>query len=300
LEDQWQATQQLTVNYGLRFDQVDEFVSENQISPRVSFVYQATPSTAFHLGYSRFFVPAQLEYLPPSSVQKYLNTTDAPSVTTDDRPKAERSNYYDFGVTHQVNKDWQVGMEAYYKSIRNVADEAQVGDSLIYTPFSYAYGYYVGTELTSTYSRDGFSTYTNLEVGQAKARDINSSQILFAQDELDYTAQHDVHLNHDQLITLSTGASYTSMDTIVHIDTIFSSGFYDGFANMDKVPSHCPVDFGIEHHFKFGKIQTLSIRCDVINLFDDSYLIHHGAGIGTTAPYYGERRGVFGGITYTY
>jgi len=221
-------------------------------------------------------------------------------VTTDDVPKAERSNYYDIGVTHQVNKDWQLGMEGYYKSIRNVADEAQVGDSLIYTPFSYAYGYYVGTELTSSYSKDGFSTFTNLEINQSKARDINSSQILFGQDELDYTAQHDVHLNHHQLITLSTGASYTFMDTIVHIDTIFGSGFYDGFADMNKVPSHCPVDLGIEHHFKFGKIDTLSIRCDVINLFDESYLYHHGAGIGTTAPYYGERRGVFGGLAYTF
>ncbi len=279
---------------------MQEFVSENQISPRVNLVYQATPATAFHLGYSRFFVPAQLEYLPPASLHKYLLTSDAPEVTTDDAPRAERSNYYDLGLTHQINKNWQVGMEGYYKSIRNVADEAQVGDSLIYVPFSYAYGYYVGGELTSSYSMDGFKAYSNLELSQSKARDINSSQFLFGQNELNYTAQHDVHVNHDQLITLSAGAAYTLMDTTVHLDTIFSSGYYDGFADMDKVPSHEPVDIGIEHHFKIAKNQKLTIRCDVINLFDETYLIHHGAGIGTTAPYYGERRGVFGGVTYTF
>jgi len=300
LEDQWQATHLLTINYGFRFDQVQEYVSENQISPRLNLVYQATPATAFHIGYSRFFVPAQPEYLPPASLQKYLNTTDAPSVTTDDRPRAERSNYYDVGLTHQVTKQWQVGMEGYYKSVRNFADEAQVGDSVIYVPFSYAKGYYVGAEFTSSYSQDGFSTFTNLGISQAKARDINSSQFLFGQDELDYTAQHDVHVNHDQLITLSTGASYTFMDTTVHIDTIFGSGFYDGFANMDKVPSHSPVDFGIAHDFKLADKQTLSLRLDVINLFDESYIYHHGSGIGTTAPYYGERRGLFGGVTYTF
>ena len=220
-------------------------------------------------------------------------------MTTNDKPRAERSNYYDIGITHQVNKDWQIGMEGYYKSIRNLADEAQVGDSLIYTPFSYAYGY-VGTELTSSYSKDGFSTFSNIEVGQAKGRDINSSQFLFGQDELEYTAQHDVHLNHDQLITLSAGASYTFMGTTVHIDTIYGSGFYDGFADLDKVAAHYPVDFGVEHVFKLGKSQELSLRLDVINLFDESYLYHHGSGIGTTAPYYGERRGVFGGVTYTF
>jgi hypothetical protein len=233
-------------------------------------------------------------------VQKYVNTTNAPEVTTDDKPKAERSNYYDIGVTHQVNANWQIGLEGYYKSIRNVADEAQVGDSDIYVPFSYARGYYVGTELTSSYARDGFSTYTNLEVSQAEASDLNSSQFLFGQDELTYTAQHDVHVNHDQLITLSTGAAYTFLDTTLHADCIFGSGFYDGFADLDKVSSHHPISFGIFHVFKLAKLQTLTLRCDVVNLLDESFVYHHGDGIGTAAPYYGERRGIFGGLTYTF
>jgi outer membrane receptor protein involved in Fe transport len=44
----------------------------------------------------------------------------------------------------------------------------------------------------------------------------------------------------------------------------------------------------------------LTVRCDVINVLDEIYVYHHGAGIGTTAPYYGERRGVFGGIDYKF
>ncbi len=300
LEDQWKALDRLTINYGLRFDQVDEYVTENQVSPRVNFVYQATPSTALFFGYSRFFLPAQLEYLPPSSVQKYLDTTAASEVTTDDKPKAERSNYYDAGATHQVNKDWKIGLEGYYKTIVNLADEAQVGNSEIYVPFSYARGHFIGAELSSSYSRNGFSAFANLGLSRAMATDINSSQILFGQDELDYTAQHYVHLNHDQTITLSTGAAYTFNHTTVHMDANYGSGFRDGFANMDQVPGHCPVDFGIRHDFKLGKHRTLSLRCDVINLFDEIYLYHHGSGIGTTAPYYGERRGIFGGLDYKF
>lgn len=300
LADQWQAADRLTVNYGFRFDQVDEFVIENQVSPRINFVYQPTPSTSFFAGYSRFFVPAQLEYLPPSSIEKYVNTTAAPSVTTDDKPQAERSNYYDTGVTHRVNKDWKVSLEGYYKSARNFADEAQVGNSEIYVPFSYARGYYVGTELTSSYSRDGFSTFANLGISRAMATDINSSQFLFGQDELDYTAQHYVHVNHDQTFTLSTGAAYTYNHTTIHMDAIYGSGFYDGFADLDKVSEHCPVSIGIRHDFNLGKHQMLSVRFDVVNLFDEIYLYHHGAGIGTTAPYYGERRGFFAGVDYKF
>ena len=300
LEDQWQATRQLTVNYGCRFDQVSEYVSEHQFSPRASLVYQATPSTAFHLGYSRFFVPAQEEYLPPSSVQKYLNTTAATPVTTDDKPQAERSNYYDVGFTQDVTKDWHIGMDGYYKQIKNFADEAQVGDSLIYVPFSYARGQYYGAELTTSYSKDGFGAFGNLGLSRAMATDINSSQILFGQDELDYTAQHYVHVNHDQTITASAGVSYTFKDTTIHMDAIYGSGFYDGFADKNQVPEHCPVSFGIKHDFKLAKHQTLSLRLDVVNLFDESYLYHHGSGIGTTAPYYGERRGFFAGLDYIF
>jgi outer membrane receptor protein involved in Fe transport len=112
LEDQWRPIDRLTINYGLRFDHVDEFVTENQVSPRVNIVYQAALETALFAGYSRFFVPAQLEYLPPSSVQKYVNTTAASSVTTDDQPRAERSHYFGAGITHQVNKDWKLGWKA--------------------------------------------------------------------------------------------------------------------------------------------------------------------------------------------
>jgi outer membrane receptor protein involved in Fe transport len=300
LEDQWVVAERLTAIYGMRFDQVEEFVNENQLSPRINLVYQATPATTLFAGYSRFFTPTQLEYLSPASVQKYENTTAATPVKTDDKPKAERSNYYDAGVTHKVNKDWSVGLEGYYNSARNFPDEAQVGNSEIYTPFSYARGDYIGSELTSSYARGGFSAFANLELSRAMGTDINSSQLLFGQDELNYTAQHYVHLNHDQTITLATGAAYTFSQTTFHVDAIYGSGFYDGFADLDKVPAHCPVNCGVRHDFKIGRHQMLTLRCDVLNVFDEIYVYHHGAGIGTTAPYYGERRGIFAGLNYKF
>ena len=88
LADQWQATGQLTGNYGCRFDQVSEYVSENQFRPESkSGLSSDSVNGPFH-GVFWFFVPTQEEYLPPSSVQKYLNTTAATAVTFDDKPKA--------------------------------------------------------------------------------------------------------------------------------------------------------------------------------------------------------------------
>ncbi len=61
-----------------------------------------------------------------------------------------------------MNTNWQIGIQGYYKSVRNYADEAPVGNFLIYVPFSFARGYYYGTELSLSYAKNGFTTYTNL------------------------------------------------------------------------------------------------------------------------------------------
>jgi len=47
----------LTVNYGLRYDQVSTVVDESQVSPRVGMVYQIGESTRLHAGYARYFTP---------------------------------------------------------------------------------------------------------------------------------------------------------------------------------------------------------------------------------------------------
>lgn len=300
VQDEWKVCDSITVNYGVRFDESREYVNENQFSPRINLTYTASPETTFHIGYARYFTPPQLEYLYPSSLQKYANTTNAPEVFTDDQIHAERANYYDTGLIHQVSKEWQIGLDGYYKSVRNQVDEAQLGDSLIYAPYTYQYGYVVGTELTSNYSKDGFTTYSNLAVSRAEARQINSGQYLFGQDELNYVAQHDIHVNHDQLITLSTGASYTFQNTTAHIDALLGTGFYDGFANLTKVPSHYPVNLGLVHQFKFSKTDSLSVRFDVINVFDQTYKFHDGSGIGITAAEFGARRAYYGGVSYSF
>ena len=42
LQDEWKIVPTLTLNFGARFDQIAEFVSERQLSPRVNVVWQPT------------------------------------------------------------------------------------------------------------------------------------------------------------------------------------------------------------------------------------------------------------------
>ena len=57
LQDEWKITNQLTLNAGLRFDQMYQYVDANQLSPRVSLTWKPTDDTTFHVGYARTFTP---------------------------------------------------------------------------------------------------------------------------------------------------------------------------------------------------------------------------------------------------
>ena len=57
VQDEWRLTDKLTFNYGLRFDQMFQYVDENQFSPRASFTYKPWWATVFHVGYARNFTP---------------------------------------------------------------------------------------------------------------------------------------------------------------------------------------------------------------------------------------------------
>ncbi len=44
-QDEWKITNQLTMNAGLRFDQMWQFTDANQFSPRLSFTYKPFEDT---------------------------------------------------------------------------------------------------------------------------------------------------------------------------------------------------------------------------------------------------------------
>jgi outer membrane receptor protein involved in Fe transport len=71
-----------------------------------------------------------------------------------------------------------------------------------------------------------------------------------------------------------------------------------GFANLDHVPGYTQCNFALAHEFHAWKNRKpLNLRLSVVNLFDRSYLLRSGTGIGEFAPQYGPRRGLFVGLT---
>ncbi len=294
LQDEWQPTKALTVNFGLRYDKVDTVVAESQLSPRLGLTYQLGRDTRVHAGYARYFTPPPTEKIDTTSVQKFLGTTNALPSDANTAVRSERSHYFDVGVSHQLTPQITVGADAYFRKVQHLQDEGQFGKALIYSAFNYEQGKIYGLELSASYKDDHWSAYSNISLTAARGRGVETGQFNFKQDELDYIATHWVHLDHEQKLSASMGASYRVGDsTVIGGDVLFGSGLRSGFANREHLPSFTQVNTSVAQNFNTGAFGKFDVRLSAINLFDRSYQLRDGSGIGVGAPQFAARRTLY-------
>ncbi len=308
LQDEWKILQNLTLNYGLRGDDVNGYRNQMQLSPRINAVWTPYGGATVHVGYARYFNPPPFELVGAQSVAKFNNTTAAAVVTEDTTPFAERQNYYDVGAEQKLfGRALTLGVDAYYRQSRNLIDEGQFGAPIIETPFNYARGIIKGVEFSSNYAKGPFSAYANFTIEKATGKDIVSSQFSFSPDDLAYIKNTSIFLDHNQTYTGSAGAAYLfqsglAKGTRFSGDLLYGSGLRkDGLVpNGDSLAPYTQVNLSVSHKFDLPYLQALDVRMDVINAFDKVYEIRDGTGVGVGAPQYGPRRGVFAGVTKSF
>jgi outer membrane receptor protein involved in Fe transport len=301
LQDEWKISNELTLNGGLRFDQMLAYVDANQLSPRLSLTWKPFDGTTFHAGYARNFTPPPLVLAAPTNLALVQNTSaQAPPGVANDPVQPERSNVFDVGVVQKVYAipGLEVGVDAYYKTARDLLDDGQFGAAYVLTAFNYDHAENVGVEFKANYTNGNFSAYGNVAWARQTASNVVSNQYLFDPDELAFIATHSIFTDHAQLWTASAGASYLWNGTRFSASMIYGSGLRAGFANTDTVPSYTQVNLGLSHDFTIvAPNKPTTVRFDVVNLFDTIYEIRDGSGIGVFAPQFGPRRGFYVGIS---
>lgn len=297
LQDEWRVTNTVTLNSGLRFDQMNEYTSANQLSPRISLTWKPFEDTTFHAGYSRNFTPPAQVLAAPTSLALVQNTTQQPAVNASSPVLPERSNVFDVGVTQKLLPGLEVGIDTYYKTARDLLDDGQFGAAYVLSAFNYDRAENVGIEFKGAYTNGNFRIYGNLALARQIATKVVSNQYLFDPDELAYIASNYIYTDHAQLVTASAGASYRWHDTSFSASMIYGSGLRSGFANIGSLPSYTQVNLGVSHDFYLvSATKPTTVRFDVVNLFDSVYEIRDGSGIGVFAPQYGPRRGFYVGL----
>ena len=314
LQDEWKLLNNLTLNYGLRADDLNSYRDEKQLSPRVNMVWLPTTDTTLHAGYARYFNPPPFELVADRTVAKFQGTTAASDVVADTVPEAERQTYFDVGGEQRLLKRrLTLGVDVFYRKSHELIDEGQFGAPIILTPFNYQNGLIFGQEFTANYVQGPFTAYFNFTHERAQGKDINSSQFNFDAADLAYISHNYIYLDHDQTYTGSAGGSYLIRDgviggTRVGFDLLYGSGLRadqvlaDGSTvpNGAHVPDYVTVNLTAAHHFVLPYAGHVDVRFDIINVANKTYEIRDGTGVGVGAPQFGAARGFFGGITKSF
>ena len=346
-QDEWKVTNNFTINGGLRFDQMWQFVDANQLSPRISFTYKPFEYTTFHAGYARYFTPPILVEAAPANIALFNGTTGASTSPGTDPVLPERSHYFDAGVDQKIPfgcskpeakdcTDLDLGVDAYYKLATDLIDNGVFGQALVLSAFNYAQGVVEGVEFSGKFHSGNFQAYANLALGFEKATDVVSNEYLFdnttpladlgGETLRQYVDTHWIYTDHTQLATGSAGVAYlfcgrpayagetfnadelSWCGTRLSGDMIYGSGLRSGDANISTVPPYAQFNVGIAREFLLpNDPMPMTIRFDVVNLFDTTYLIRGSSvacpsgnsvcGIGVFAPQYGPRLGFFAGVS---
>ncbi|HIE5354065.1 TPA: TonB-dependent receptor [Stenotrophomonas maltophilia] len=298
VQDEWKIGDDWTVNYGVRGDRYTAFGrTEGQLSPRVGVVWNASDSTTLHAGYSRYFTPPASELIARDDIALYDGTSNQQPSDGNATPLAERSDYYDIGISQQIGERLTLGVDAYDRRVARLQDEGQFGAAYLYSTFNYRRGHIRGLEFSADYSDGPFSAYFNAAYNKAIGTEVITGQYNLDPDALGYVADHWIHLDHDQKLTSSGGVSYAfAGHNRIGANYVFGSGLRsdtESVPNGGELPSYLQVNLSAGHDFNADSGHPLHAQLALVNALDRSYQLRDGGGVGVFAPQWGPRRGAY-------
>ncbi len=298
VQDSWALTDQLTLNLGARFDAMWQNTRAQQLSPRAGLVWRPDEATTLSIGYARYFTPPPQELAVEIDPRRFRGTTLEPEVLRADPVRPERSHYFNIGANRRFGDHLTVGLEAYYRTVRDMQDLGQFGTAYIFSPYNYREGRAFGTELSIGWRQENLFLYANLALSRSEGRGLVSNQYFWSVAEQAQVARKFVRTDHDQLVTASAGGAWQAWEGgRLSFSTLYGSGMRRGFANSDRMTPYATVNLGVAQDLRLADGGAWTLRFDVVNLLDRRYQLRDGTGIGVGAPQFGTRRGFFVGLS---
>jgi len=296
LSDLWRFGERLSLDLGLRGDDLTGYTHAQQLSPRLNLAFRPNPDTTLHAGIARYLQVPSFLGIAPTTQTAFAGTTAAgpPGVPL---PIAEDDYLYDAGLALHPTPHLTVSLDNYYERTIHYLDTGQFGVIPIFAPFNYDHGHVWGTELATRYEVDGLVAYANVTAGKNWQRGVATGQFNFPSDELAYIDAHAILLDHQPLLGASAGLSYQRHPYALSADALYSSGLATGYADTGTLPHVVQLNASAECALAMPGGLPLSLRLTVLNVLDRINEIRSAQGIGIFQAAYGPRRTVYGTLS---
>jgi hypothetical protein len=301
VQDQW-SLNDWTLNLGVRYDQIQSFYDEGQISPRIGVTYKLNQSNVFHAYYSRLFTPPNVEQIAFAKLN-LMGTTAQPDDATGFNPRAERANYFEVGSYHALTNWATLELAAYYKRSHFQSDAGQFGSTPMLNFFAFQWGYQMGIDgALKMQITDNFSARGNVAWGRCKANGLQSGQYLLDTKEIgDINSAGGVFCDHSQTMTSSAVTAYRFRErTTISGEMLYGSGLRtaaseNAFTNSSHFQSWTTYNASLTHVIPLPwHGQKMLVGFDIINLLDQKYFYNRGEGsIGLGIAHAGMPRSYF-------
>ncbi len=296
VNDLWHLTERLTLNLGLRFDDITGFTNSRQLNPTANEMYAMTSQTTVQSCVARYLQVPSFQGISPAASAAFAATTAGgpPGISS---PLTEDDLEWDVGVVASLSSRITVSQDDYYELTHRYLDTGQFGVVPIFAPFNYGQGTIWGSELAVAYRDDKLSAYSNLTIGNNLQKGVLTGQFNFPPDELAYINRHYIVLDHQPLYGAAAGASYTVQQFAFSLDGVYSSGLRGGFADLERLPMVVQINVSAQRTFHVPAIGTVTNRLTVLNPLDRVNMIRPSEGIGIFQSAYGPRFTLLDAVT---
>ena len=272
VQDDYTLSKQWVLNAGMRFDATQFLFSglrptDYAFQPRVGVNYLVTDTTKLHAFYGKLFQPAPAENLRDTFVNTGAGQWSPYDI------KAEKDDYYEVGVAHQLSDSQLVSINLYYKNAKNMLDDAQLLNTSIAQPYNFAKGYAYGAEFSlKGQINESWSNYANYTYEIAKG--VGRSGGVFAFPLAQPPPGSYQFLDHVQVHTANTGIGYSKNHLSWTTEALYGSGLRTGPNNSTHLPGHLTFDTTVGYEFHGEDFWSKwKVSGDILNILDNVYPI---------------------------
>jgi outer membrane receptor protein involved in Fe transport len=212
-QDVFQASNRLTVNFGVRFDRSTQLVDATAWSPRVGAAWRVGDRTTVRASWLRLFQPPQAEYLLLASSEeaRRLSPFVEDEIGGGSAVPPERQTAVDVSFAHELARDWTIDASVWRRRATDMDDPNVFFGTTVTVPNSVARQHAAGFDLRLAMSpRRGWSgsaSYSHARVvqfGPVTGGLFLEDDVAAIQDGTRFTP------DHDQRHALVTTISYAN------------------------------------------------------------------------------------------